>query len=274
MWKAFHHPDVSLPVVRRRIGLELLEMLEVLGAVTVHGAWAFLNNRTCSDRRSYKRALDRLSSQGLVVQSRGLDMPKLQISEEGSKGLGSWIRPDLWWRRKWNGIWYLLLYDIPEVERSYRNILRQFLKIHRMGCFQKSVWITPFDIRPRYADLVEGAALDSFACLFEARTVLGMPDERVVWEAWDFDRLYEIQSRFCRVYSENLERLSSLVVPGFDDIIRLAAEEVDAYRSAFILDPLLPRQLLPRDYKGEEVFRIHTALVGRIRSLLKDAKPD
>ena len=274
MWKAFHHPDLSLPVVRRRIGLELLEMLEVFGDLAVHGAWAFLDNRTYPDRRSYRRAVDRLSSQGLVVHNRGLDTPTLRISEEGKRGLGDWVRPERWWNRKWDGIWYLLLYDVPEKDRSYRNVLRQFLKTQRMGCFQKSAWITPFDIRPQYADLTEAAALDAFACLFEARTVLGMPNERVVWESWDFDRLYEIQNRFCSVYAENLDRLNSPVVPGFDDLMRLAAEEIEAYRSAFISDPLLPSPLLPRDYKGQEAFQIHSALVGRLRTLLRDAKPD
>jgi DNA-binding transcriptional regulator PaaX len=274
MWASFHHPDISLPVVRRRIGLELVEMLDILGDVAIHGAWAFLQNRSCPNQNAYKRALDRLSEQGLIVKGRGLDTPVLRISEEGADSLEAYFRPDKWWNRKWSGIWYLLVYDVPEADRPYRNVLRQFLKKQRMGCFQKSVWITPHDIRPQYDDLKEAAALGAFACLFEARTVLGMSAEQVVRESWDFDRLYEIQKRFCEVYSENLEILQGSVSFDVNSLMRLAAEEIDAYRSAFVLDPLLPGALLPRDYKGKEAHSLHLKITNQIRTNLLMCNPN
>jgi len=265
MWKAFHHPDISLPVVNRRIGVELLEMLELFGDVAAHGAWAFLHNRSGPKRTAYNQAVSRLSKQGLIVKEQGLDTPQLKISEEGSGVLDPFLRPDKWWNRKWNGIWYLLVYDIPEADRSYRNILRQFLKQQRMGCFQKSVWVTPYDIRPQYSDLEAAAALDVFACLFEARTVLGMPAEKVVRESWDFDYLYEVQKRFCDIYGENLHILRGATAPDLDSLMQLAAEEIDAFRSAFVLDPLLPNALLPPDYMGKAVYDLHGKIMDEIR---------
>lgn len=270
MWKAFHHPDISLPVVRRRVGMELLEMLDFLGDVAAHGAWAFLRNRSCPNRSSYYNAVSRLSKLGLVVKEQGLDTPRLRISDEGEGTLDTYLHPDKWWNRKWNGIWYLLVYDVPEADRPYRNTLRQFLKRQRMGCFQKSVWITPNDIRPQYSDLQAAAAVEVFACLFEARTVLGMPSEKVVWESWDFDRLYDIQKRFCDIYCENLQILKEATSPELDDLMRLAAEEIDAYHSAFVLDPLLPNQLLPRDYMGKQVYSLHLELAELIRKKIMD----
>ncbi len=249
-------------------------MLDILGDVAIHGGWAFLKNRSYPNRNAYRRALGRLSEQGLIVKERGLDTPVLRISEGGADLLEAYFHPDKWWNRKWSGIWSLLVYDIPEVDRSYRNVLRQFLKRQRMGCFQKSVWITPRDIRPQYADLNEAAALGAFACLFEARTVLGMSAERVVWESWDFDRLYEIQKRFCEVYGENMEILQGSTTPDLNVLMQLAAEEIDAYRSAFVLDPLLPNELLPRDYKGKEAFKLHQAITKQIRSKLLMCNPD
>ena len=274
MWKAFHHPDISVPVVRRRIGLELLELLELFGDVSAHGGWAFLHNRTDPNLRGYRRAVVRLSKQGLIVKEQGLNTPRLKISKEGSESIATYLRPDKWWTRKWNGIWYLLLYDVPEVDRSYRNVLRQFLQTQRMGCFQKSVWITPHDIRPQYSDLEMGAAIGTFAALFEARTVLGMPANKVVRESWDLERLHAIQKIFCDTYGENLDILSgsALLVP--EQLMRLAVEEMDAYRSAFVLDPLLPTQLLPDDYLGREVFDLHLKLIAEIRRKLMEANPN
>jgi phenylacetic acid degradation operon negative regulatory protein len=266
MWKAFHHPDISLPVVRRRVGLELLEMLDILGDTAAHGAYAFLQNRSYPNRATYYNAVSRLSKLGLIVKEQGTDTPVLKISEEGSGLLETYFRPNRWWSRKWDGIWYLLLYDVPEVDRSYRNVLRQFLKQQRMGCFQKSVWIAAHDIRPQYADLAEAAALDAFACLFEARTVLGMPAEKVVWESWDFDGLRQTQKRFCEIYGDNLDILQGAISLDLDSLMKLAAEEIDAYRSAFVLDPLLPDPLLPMDYLGKQVYSLHLDVVKMIRS--------
>ncbi len=236
-----------------------------MGDMAVHHVHAFLCNDSYPNRTAYYQAVGRLAKQGLVVKEQGLDTPKLTLSEEGAESLEAYFRPDVWWSRKWNGIWYILVYDIPEADRAYRNIFRQFLKRQRLGCFQKSVWITPRDIRPEYADLQEAAAVDVFACLFEARTVLGMPAEKVVWESWDFDALYDLQKRFCEVYGENLALLRGAVVPDLDSLMRLAVEEIDAYRSAFVNDPLLPSPLLPRDYKGKEAFTIHRQLMAELR---------
>ncbi len=273
MWEPFHHPDICFPVVRRRIGLELVEMLDVLGDVAVHGAWAFLHNRTYPNRKALDQAVGRLSRQGLVVKRRGLDTPLLELSAGVAETIDAYFHPEKWWNRKWSGIWYLLVYDVPEADRPYRNVLRKFLKSQRMGCFQKSVWITAHDIRPQYADLEEAAAVDVFACLFEARTVLGMPAEKVVWESWDFDRLYDVQKRFCDVYTGNLEILEGMVSADVDTLMRLAAEEIDAFRSAFVLDPLLPSQLLPRDYKGKDAFALHQKLANKIRLKLMMVNP-
>jgi len=269
MWKAFHHPDISLPIVKRRIGMELLEMLDMLGDVAAQGAWAFLQNRSYPNKTAYHQAVSRLSKQGLIVREQGLNTPHLKISKNGENLLDIHLQPERWWDRKWNGIWYLLLYDVPETDRSYRNILRQFLKKQRMGCFQKSVWITPYDIRPQYDDLDSAAAIGVFACLFEAKTVLGMPAEKVVGASWDFDRLHIIQKRFCDVYTENLEILHGSVIPEPEMLMRLAAEEINAFRSAFSCDPLLPNQLLPRNYNGKEVYDLHKKIINKIRITLR-----
>jgi phenylacetic acid degradation operon negative regulatory protein len=274
MWKAFHHPDISLPVVRRRIGLELLELLEVLGDVAVHGAWAFLQNRTAPNPRALEQATRRLAGQGLLVQRKGLDTPVLKLSDKGESVLADYFRPEKYWNGKWGGIWYLLMYDIPEKDRPYRNVMRQFLKSQRMGCFQKSVWVSSRDIRAGYADLDEAAALGAFACLFEARTVLGMRAEQVVWESWDMDKLYEVQKRYCEVNAQNLEMLEQDISYDLETLMQFAAQALDAYRSAFALDPLLQEELLPRDYKGREAHALHCAIAEALRRKLKDVNPN
>lgn len=50
-------------------------------------------------------------------------------------------------RKKWNGTWYIIMFDIPIEHKTKRDALRLFIK--RIGAkqLQKSVWITPWDPR-------------------------------------------------------------------------------------------------------------------------------
>ncbi len=259
-WITFHHPDISLPVVRRRVGIEIMEMLEISALFLSKGGWGILNRPCYPNQAAYMNATSRLRKKGLLVKrSVGGDMPKLLLSEKGRDVLPEYFSPEKMWNRKWNGIWYLMVYDVPEVDRKYRNILRLFLKRMRMGSLQQSVWVTPRDIRPDFDDLATAANVDAFAYLFEARTVLGLPSRKVVEDAWDFERLFSIQNVYCNVMEKNIMRLNegAFTREELGDLMRIA---VEAYHGAFVEDPLLPSSLLPNDYLGKQVFSLHRSL--------------
>ena len=267
-WEGFHHPDVSLPVLRRNVGLELLELMEGLGNVVTTRGFSWVLKAHCPSRKAYHMAVHRLRKRGLVARrSSGGAMHVLRLTDEGKASLSDIHRPQKFWRKKWNRIWYVLVYDVPEKHRHYRDSLRGFLSRLRMGCLQQSVWISPRDIRPEYADMVEASGVDEFSHLFEARTVLGRGPEEIVRSGWPFDRLECIQRRFCEVYESNCEKLlSQKVAPA--DVARLAAEEMRAYRIAMQDDPLLPSTLWPSGYLGEEVWRVHQRILREIGSHL------
>ncbi|MDF7800227.1 PaaX family transcriptional regulator C-terminal domain-containing protein [Pontiellaceae bacterium B1224] len=259
-WISFHHPDVSWPVVRRRAGVEFMELLELTSLFLSRGGWGLINRNCYPNKAAYQNATSRLRKNGLIIhRNDGAETPKLVLSDTGRQLMPFYFDPEKYWNKKWNGIWYLMMYDIPEVDKRYRNVLRKFLKRMRMGCLQKSVWVTPRDIRPDFDDLAKAASLDGFAYLFEARTVLGLPSGRVVEDAWNFDRLFLLQQHYCRMAEINMERLLDAQCSEEDlsQLIRLA---VDAYHSAFCEDPLLPNVLLPTNYLGREALLQHRKL--------------
>jgi phenylacetic acid degradation operon negative regulatory protein len=269
-WTDFHHPDISFPVLRRRLGMELMELLQVSGLFMARGGWAVMNRSCYPNRKLYREATYRLRDKGLLIRTEGVETPILTLTDEGADLLPDYFNPERFWERKWNGIWYLLVYDVPESDRKYRDILRQFLKRMHLGCLQQSVWVTPVDIRPDYDDLVKGAAVDAFAYLFEARTVLGLPNRRVVDDAWNFDQLYDRQKHYCDVMSENLLKLQAGPVE-FDDLATLMRVSLSGFHSAFADDPLLPRSLWPVDYQGEYAFGLHRRLFEQIDLMIESA---
>lgn len=129
----------------------------------------------------------------------------------------------------------------------------------RCGCLQKSVWVTPKDIRADYDDLNRAASVDSVAFLFESKTVLGFGDQSVVREAWDFNKLNQIHELYIRFAEENLSRLKNINPPK-EEILQLLRMDNQAYTQAMFADPLLPEELHPKEYIGKLVFQTHSKL--------------
>ena len=47
--------------------------------------------------------------------------------------------------KKWTGKWYLVFFDVPEIQRNKRNYLRIFLKKLGFYPYQKSVYLFPYE---------------------------------------------------------------------------------------------------------------------------------
>jgi len=47
--------------------------------------------------------------------------------------------------KKWTGKWYLVFFDVPEIQRNKRNYLRLFLKKLGFYPYQKSVYLFPYE---------------------------------------------------------------------------------------------------------------------------------
>lgn len=58
-------------------------------------------------------------------------------------------------KKDWDGKWRLVMFDIPETERSSRDKLRRNLNKMGMGILQASVWITPRDVKEKINKLCE-----------------------------------------------------------------------------------------------------------------------
>ncbi|MFH0908598.1 MAG: hypothetical protein V1929_07540 [bacterium] len=263
----FHHPDISLPVIRRRVGEELLDWVgDFAEFVAVQGR-SLTWNRSLPKRTAYRSAMHRMRKAGFVACITREGQPVLRLTAEGRERLGVLQDPDRFWKRKWNGVWYALLYDVPETQRSYREALRAFLKRLRLGQLQRSVWITPWDIRPEFDDLARASGVRDYAHLIEFRTTLGAGNESLVEQAWDFQSLDARQDWFCRTCEKRLREIGKTSPPA-EALTALYRQESAAFRAVMAGDPLLPRKLWPEFYKGEEAHRIHRRFVKAIASRL------
>ncbi|VGO14464.1 hypothetical protein PDESU_03026 [Pontiella desulfatans] len=134
-WATFHHPDFSLPVMRRKAGEELVSLIGGSAAIILSRGASEVYGHCYPNRKAYYASLARLRERGLVVQSRtDGSMPGLRLTDAGRDRLPPYYDPQRFWNRKWNKWWYVLMFDVPEKDRAYRDELRRFLKKERLGC--------------------------------------------------------------------------------------------------------------------------------------------
>ena len=218
--------------------------------------------------QAYRTAISRMRKNGLLIKVYPKDaLPRLILTDSAKDTLPAYQRPEKFWNTKWNGIWYTLIFDVPEKERIYRDTLRRILRKMRMGCLQRSVWITPQDIRPEYTDLEKTAAIGTVAYLLESRTVLHLDQQEMVQNAWNFDRLHQLQSRYINVFTDNLKQLEK-PIHSETELMDLLHQESDAYIQAMQFDPLLPKTLHPSNYLGPKVWSLRNQLRTKMIQIL------
>lgn len=147
-------------------------LISAVGALLVapglaHGAKVFLRKSSAKEEREMKRheilrAARRLEKQGLVRIISVDDGIRVESTSAGEKALHYARYKDVQLtisRKQWDGIWRVVLFDVPEKRRHVRDAIRRLL-LH-MGFFplQKSALATPVPCKN---------VIEDIATLFEA----------------------------------------------------------------------------------------------------------
>lgn len=102
--------------------------------------------------RKYKRAkisstFHRLRKQGLIKMVKKNHQIYIYLTKEGKKKAG-WLQIDalkIKRPKKWDGKWWIIIFDIAELKRIWRDAFRGKLKELGFYPLQKSVWVYPFN---------------------------------------------------------------------------------------------------------------------------------
>ena len=162
--------------------------------------------------------------------------------------------PQARWSRQWDGLWRLVLFDVPTTQNTHRARLRRHLREKCFGYLQNSVWITPDTLEEERQILGGGTINVESLVLLEARPCAGETDVEIVAGAWDFKRINAGYARHLKILGERpSETLRSDT--SSKALLRWAAAEREAWLVAVTNDPLLPEKILPPDYLGQAAWR-------------------
>jgi phenylacetic acid degradation operon negative regulatory protein len=141
----------------------------------------------------------------------------------------------------WDGRWLQLLARAPESDRRARHILRTRLTWAGFGSPAPGVWLTTHLDRAAEASRVldEAGARDD-AQLFVASHYGGAGLAALVRQAWDLEAIGAEYEAFIAEFAD----------PSPEDRLARLVQLVHAWRRFPLLDPALPRELLPGDWSG------------------------
>lgn len=202
------------------------------------------------------RIVRRLEGEEMLETQTGDSMDRVvMLTEKGRQLISGNRDPENEWERKWDGIWRMVLFDIPESHRARRRELRSVLHAHHFGCFQQSVWLSPHKMDSINQMLSKKSASLGRFTLMEGRLLFGESDSDVVKNTWDFAKInskYEAYIQYVKkhVSGKNINRCDSVI-----------AKEKLLWENALKQDPLLPKQLLPKNYLGQEAYRLRKKLL-------------
>lgn len=73
--------------------------------------------------------------------------------------------------KNWDGFWRIIIFDIPESQKTVRDSLRYFLKKAGFYCFKNSIWINPYPFEYFFNDLKEIFKLKNEVSLFVTKEI-------------------------------------------------------------------------------------------------------
>lgn len=152
----------------------------------------------------------------------------------------------------WSGEWSMVIYTVPESDRQTRDELRK--KLIWFGFGPPATWVCP---QPRLDDVANvAAALPAARLTLLTTRTTGLPADRAMTAAcWDLDEIVTTYDDFVRWLRA---RLPGYQVPQLDGRAAFAERIrlIDVYRHATRNDPLLPLELQPPGWAGEEAHRL------------------
>ncbi len=69
-------------------------------------------------------------------------------------------------RKRKDGKWIMITFDIPQRNKKARSLLRSVLINLNYKMFQQSVWITPYEVFERTEELLQFYSLDKYVRIF------------------------------------------------------------------------------------------------------------
>lgn len=152
-------------------------------------------------------------------------------------------------RRKWDGSFMIVVFDIEEKHKKTRDRLRDKLCELGFGMLQESVWISPHHFEEDLQEFLRESGLKDEVFVLKAQKLWEEDFKRLALRVW---KLNEINSSYYKV----ILKLSKALTVKDKPASSLVQGANKLYLETLASDPLLPVELLPSDWSREPALKL------------------
>lgn len=222
------------------------------------------------NEQAVRAAVSRMSKQGWIQSERRGNKSFYSLTEQGK------VRMEEASRRiykepvpKWDGKWWILLYNIPEEKRHLRDKLREELVWSGFGPLSNSCWITPNNLQKEINLMIKKYQVEEYVTYFHASYEGMQTHQDLVKKCWDLNEINEQYAGFIEQYSQNYiihkNKISKNEMSDSSCFVE-SALLVHQYRKFLFIDPSLPDELLPEKWLGDSataLFKDYNAILSK-----------
>ncbi len=236
----------------------------------MHPTWRNLTGsfEQWSYQNGFLRQMHALEHQGWLEIHGGMNGNRrlCRLTRKGFLQALGGTQPEERWNRGWDGKWRMVVFDLPEKQRALRNRLRKQLRAAHFGGLQRSVWICPDPVDALVEQLRKTLCPCRIMTFFEGSTCCGQNTTELVASAWNFQ---EINDSYLTYQAHLVTLPRRRDGPGLRDrLLAWGDRERLLWATCLNLDPLLPRELWPANYRGEQAWAKRLPILRRAGKLI------
>ncbi len=206
--------------------------------------------------RAARSTLSRMARKGWLTSKRigrysqyALTGSGKRIVEEGSVRI---FEPR---QTRWDGLWHMVVYSIPEKRRRLRSRLRQRLGWLGFGYLAPGTWISPNDRAEDVRADLEDLGASKYAQYFSGMKLRFASPDDIVSSCWDLRTLNRSYARFLSKYETGFRRYQIKPPDPSESFVQRFWLTID-YLQFPRRDPNLPPALLPEGWVGTKANRM------------------
>ncbi len=241
------------------------------GEIGIGSLIVLLSNFGLSDQ-AIRSAVSRMCHQHILKVRRNGSKSYYSLTREGLELMQKGERR-IFQRgeNKWDRLWSIVVYFIPEEKREARDRFRQELGWIGYGPLTIATWASPHDLTREVEEIVKKLGIKEYVRIFQSRQLDGSDARSMLRRCWDLKRIHNKYASFIEAHrprlDAHLERLKAgeSIEPSECFVERFKL--IDEYRRLPYFDPDLPEELLPPDWlraQAQKLFdEYHGLLTGK-----------
>jgi len=221
---------------------------------------------------SIRNTLSKLKKENFVISNtRGT----YTVTELGLRLVEGINEKHIFYDKKFDGNWCVVLVQVPEKERKKRDAFRTAAQDLGFGILQNGVYISPWDHRKKIEKITNMLNLKGHVTLIEGAILQEPIIPSKAYAIWHLDKIEAVYQEKADWLRKNYHQKLLAAENSSDSILKLFdfyLEIGEVISNLFILDPILPSELLPVNWLGSETLnQLFQAYDGISEQIPKDS---